>query len=87
MMNPNVCRMSRPERGRTSFTTKRAKRYVRNCLNLGFTVVGKGIIKGMAARRGISSEVTSEERLITVQYPEERAPLPEELSQFSVSHL
>src|SRR5882762_9590564 len=46
-------------------------------------MLGEGIIKGMAetARNFVGSYV-SEERLVTVQYPEEREPLPEATRQF-----
>ena len=46
-------------------------------------MLGEGIIKGMAetARNFVGSYV-SEERLVTVQYPEERQPLPEATRQF-----
>lgn len=46
-------------------------------------MLGEGIIKGMAvtAKNFLGSYV-SEERLTTIQYPEERQPLPEATRQF-----
>src|ERR1043166_8693281 len=46
-------------------------------------MLGEGIIKGMAetARNFLGSYV-SDERLTTIQYPEERQPLPEATRQF-----
>ncbi len=46
-------------------------------------MLGEGIIKGMAetARNFLGSYV-SDERLTTVQYPEERLPMPENARQF-----
>src|SRR6267143_1830627 len=46
-------------------------------------MLGEGIIKGMAetARNFLGSYV-SEDRLTTIQYPEERQPLPEATRQF-----
>lgn len=46
-------------------------------------MLGEGIIKGMAvtAKNFLGSYV-SEERLTTIQYPEERQPLPEAVRQF-----
>ena len=45
-------------------------------------MIGTGILKGMGVTAGISSAATRKERLTTVQYPEERAPLPENYRNF-----
>ena len=48
-------------------------------------MLGEGIIKGMAltAKNFLGSYV-SEERLTTIQYPEQRQVLPEAVRQFPV---
>jgi NADH-quinone oxidoreductase subunit I len=46
-------------------------------------VFGEGIIKGMAVTaKNFFGSYVSEERLTTIQYPEERQPLPEAVRQF-----
>ena len=46
-------------------------------------MLGTGIVKGMVeTARNFLGSYTSEERLVTVQYPEERKPLPETSRNF-----
>src|SRR6186997_336669 len=46
-------------------------------------MIGTGILKGMAVTaRNFVGSYFEKERLITVQYPEERAPLPENYRNF-----
>src|SRR5438046_2086021 len=46
-------------------------------------MIGKGILKGMAVTlRNFAGSYFDKERLITVQYPEERSPLPENYRNF-----
>jgi NADH-quinone oxidoreductase subunit I len=46
-------------------------------------MVGAGILKGMAVTlRNFAGSYFYKERLITVQYPEERSPLPENYRNF-----
>ena len=46
-------------------------------------MIGKGILKGMAVTaRNFVGSYFEKERLITVQYPEERSPLPENYRNF-----
>ena len=46
-------------------------------------MIGKGIIKGMAVTlRNFAGSYFDKERLTTVQYPEERSPLPENYRNF-----
>jgi NADH-quinone oxidoreductase subunit I len=47
------------------------------------TMIGTGILKGMAVTaRNFVGSYFEKERLITVQYPEERSPLPENYRNF-----
>ena len=51
-------------------------------------MIGTGILKGMAVTaRNFVGSYFDKERLITVQYPEERDPLPGELPQFPIPPL
>jgi len=46
-------------------------------------MLGTGIIKGLAeTARNFAGSYVSEERLVTIQYPEERQPLPENSRNF-----
>ncbi len=46
-------------------------------------MIGAGILKGMAVTlRNFAGSYVNKERLITVQYPEERSPLPENYRNF-----
>jgi len=46
-------------------------------------MIGTGVLKGMAVTlRNFAGSYFDKERLITVQYPEERAPLPENYRNF-----
>src|SRR4051794_31341125 len=46
-------------------------------------MIGAGILKGMAVTlRNFAGSYFEKERLVTVQYPEERAPLPENYRNF-----
>src|SRR5437899_7431266 len=48
-------------------------------------MIGTGILKGMAVTaRNFVGSYFEKDRLITVQYPEERAPLPENYRNFPV---
>ena len=48
-------------------------------------MVGTGILKGMAVTlRNFAGSYFDRERLITVQYPEERSPLPENYRNFPI---
>src|SRR2546430_10289656 len=48
-------------------------------------MVGTGILKGMAVTlRNFTGSYFDKERLITVQYPEERSPLPENYRNFPI---
>ena len=50
-------------------------------------MIGTGILKGMAVTaRNFVGSYFEKDRLITVQYPEERCPASRELPEFSVSH-
>ena len=51
-------------------------------------MIGTGILKGMAVTaRNFVGSYFEKDRLITVQYPEERIPLAGKLPQFSVPGL
>jgi NADH-quinone oxidoreductase subunit I len=48
-------------------------------------MIGRGILKGMAVTaRNFVGSYFDKERLITVQYPEERSPLPENYRNFPI---
>src|SRR5260370_16878701 len=48
-------------------------------------MIGTGILKGMAVRLGnFAGSYFEKDRLITVQYPEERNPLPENYRNFPI---
>src|SRR5690349_23788953 len=48
-------------------------------------MIGAGILKGMAVTfRNFAGSYFEKERLITVQYPEERSPLPENYRNFPI---
>jgi len=48
-------------------------------------MIGAGILKGMAVTlRNFAGSYFDKERLITVQYPEERSPLPENYRNFPI---
>src|SRR2546423_6355908 len=48
-------------------------------------MIGTGILKGMAVTlRNFAGSYFEKERLITVQYPEERSPLPENYRNFPI---
>src|SRR6059058_4025883 len=48
-------------------------------------MIGTGILKGMAVTlRNFAGSYFDKERLITVQYPEERSPLPENYRNFPI---
>ncbi len=48
-------------------------------------MIGTGILKGMAVTlRNFAGSYVNKERLITVQYPEERSPLPENYRNFPI---
>src|SRR5258707_1857537 len=48
-------------------------------------MIGTGILKGMAVTaRNFVGSYFEKERLITVQYPEERSPLPENYRNFPI---
>src|SRR5207237_2467372 len=50
-----------------------------------FEMIGAGILKGMAVTaRNFVGSYFEKERLITVQYPEERSPLPENYRNFPI---
>ena len=51
-------------------------------------MIGTGVLKGMGVTmRNFVGSYFEKDRLITVQYPEERDPLPGELPQFPVPGL
>ena len=51
-------------------------------------MIGTGILKGMAVTaRNFVGSYFEKDRLITVQYPEERSPLPENYRNFPFLHL
>ncbi len=55
-----------------------------NCeLSGGIALLGEGILKGLAeTARNFAGSFVSKERLTTVEYPEERLPLPEAARNF-----
>jgi NADH-quinone oxidoreductase subunit I len=53
------------------------------CLHIIYIMIGTGILKGMAVTaRNFVGSYFEEDRLTTVQYPEERSPLPENYRNF-----
>ena len=55
---------------------------------VGMHLLGEGILKGLAeTAKNFAGSFVSKERLTTVEYPEERLPLPEACAQFSVPGL
>ena len=48
-------------------------------------MIGAGILRGMAVTlRNFAGSYFEKDRLITVQYPEERSPLPENYRNFPI---